>query len=274
MYLSRTVSPATPLLNSDIWTEIFARLGDRQVETGSLDDPKARQQQRELQQLKLVCKQFSDIFISQPGLIQGLHLHSKFPSSAVTSLLAWLRRSSGSVHVFTSSCDTSLMHTVLVGLMVSSPLLRIINISNTTSWSIQLAAAFTSLEKCALQCPACQPQYLDLTPLQGLPNLHHLYIQGESKQLHRLPSLTSLRCKDAEIMLTPNRSVDAEIMMTPSRSIGSTLQCLVLEDSSLQGIHAQALQACTALTELVLSAASLLDLARQPSTQKGPGKDS
>ncbi len=104
--MSRTVSPAAPLLNPDIWTEVFARLEDRQVETGSWDDAKARQQQRELHQLKLVCKQFSEIFTSQPELVQGLHLHNNLPGNAITSLLAWLRRSDGSVQVFTSSCGT------------------------------------------------------------------------------------------------------------------------------------------------------------------------
>ena len=243
------MSPAAPLLNPDVWSEVFARLEDRQVETGSWNDAKARQQQRELHQLKLVCKQFSDIFTSQPELVQGLHLHSKLPRNATTSLLAWLRRSNGSVQTFTSSCDTSLMHAVMAGLIASSPLLRVMDISNTTSWSIQLTAAFTSLEKCALQQNGAELRYLDLTPLQGLPKLQHLHLQGHFKQLHRLPSLTSLQCKDAEISATLNCN------------FGSMLQFLMLKDSSLQGVHANGLQACTALTELVLSAARLLDIA-------------
>ncbi len=246
--MSRTLSPAAPLLNPNVWTEVFARLEARQVETGSCDDANARQQQRELHQLKLVCKQFSAIFTSQPQLVQRLHLHSNFPANAITSLLAWQRRSNASVQVFTSSCDTSLMHTVMAGLIVSSPHLTVIDISVTTSWSIQLMAAFTSLERCALQHHGGEFQCLELTPLQGLPKLHQLYLQGKFRQLDRLPSLTSLQCKDAEIRLTPSGSYE------------SKLQCLILENSTLQGVHAQALQACTALTELVLSAATLLDL--------------
>ncbi len=107
-------------------------------------------------------------------------------------------------------------------------------------------AAFTNLEKCALQHNS---EELDLTPLQGLPKLQQLYLQGQFKQLHHLPSLTSLLCKDADITATSNCN------------FGSILQCLVLKNSLLQGIHAQGIQACTALTELVLSAASLLDIA-------------
>jgi len=105
------------------------------------------------------------------------------------------------------------------------------------------------LEKCALQHLGFEGNYLDLTPLQGLPKLYQLYLQGEFKQLHHLPSLTSLRC------------INADILVTPSPSFGSILQCLVLQNSTLQGVHAQILQACTALTELVLSTASLLDMA-------------
>ena len=248
--MSRTVSPAAPLLSPDIWTETFARLQDRHGETGLWDDAKARQQQRELHQLKVVCKQFSDIFTSQPELVQKIHLHSGFPSSAVTTLLAWLQRSSGSIQVFTSSCcDTSLTHTVVARPLASSPPLRIINISNASSWSIQLTAAFTGLEKCALQCHSTRFQDLDLTPLQGLPKLRHLYLQGFSfKQLHCLPSLTSLRCKNAFVM------------MKPRCSFKSNLQCLTLKRSFLRGVHARGLQACTALTELGLNAASLRGL--------------
>ncbi len=243
--MSRTVSPAAPLLNPDVLTEIFARLENRQFGTWSWNDAKLRQQQRELHQLKLVCKQFNDISTSQPELVQGLHLHSNFPRNATVSLLAWLRRSSGAVQTFTSSCDTSSMHAVMAGLIASSPL-RVLDISNTTSWSMQLAAAFTSLEKCALQQKSGEVQYLDLTPLQGLPKLQHLHLQGHFRQLHRLPSLTALEFKAAQ----------GEV-----GNLGTMLQFLVLKDSSLQGVHAHALQACTALTELVLSAARLLGTA-------------
>jgi len=243
--MSRTVSPAALLLNPELWTEIFARLEDRQFGTWIWNDEKARQQQRELHELKLVCKQFNDIFTSQPELVQGLHLHSNFPRNATITLLAWLRRSSGSVQTFTSSCDTSPMHAVMAGLIASSPL-RVMDISNTTSWSIQLAAAFTSLEKCALQQKSGEVQYLHLTPLQGLPKLQHLHLQGHFRQLHRLPSLTALEFKAAEVA---------------DCNFGTMLQFLVLKDSSLQGVHAHAIRACTALTELVLSAARLLDTA-------------
>ncbi len=123
------------------------------------------------------------------------------------------------------------------------------DISNTTCWSTQLTAAFTSLEKCALQQNSDEVQYLDLTPLQGLPKLQHLHLQGHFRQLHRLPSLTALQCSAAEISVPLNCN------------FGSMLQFLVLKDTSLQGVHAQVLQSCTALTELVLSAARLLDAA-------------
>ncbi len=116
----------------------------------------------------------------------------------------------------------TLMHAVMAGLIAASPLLRVIDISGTTSWSIQLMAAFTNLEKCALQHNS---EELDLTPLQGLPKLQQVYLQDQFKQLHHLPSLTSLRCKDADITATSNCN------------FGSILQCLVLKNSLLQGIH-------------------------------------
>ncbi len=103
--MSRTVSPAAPLLNPDVWTEIFVRLENRQFGTWSWNDAEVRQQQRELHQLKLVCKQFNDISTSQPELVQGLHLHSnsqQFPTQChrqFTGLAATEQRFSANVHI-------------------------------------------------------------------------------------------------------------------------------------------------------------------------------
>lgn len=134
-----------------------------------------KQHQAEVHQLKLVCKQFRNVYASHTGLVQRLYLSRDFSVASLPSLLAWLHQSKSSVHMFTSPCEGQLVYAVLAGLAASQPSMRMIGCVLDT-FSISLVASFTNLQKCAIW--QHEEEHLDLAPLRVLSRLTHLVLQG------------------------------------------------------------------------------------------------
>ena len=239
------IEEIVPSLTPELWAKVFALVEERPDTLGSWDDSidtLAWQNQQEVHQLKLVCKQFKKIYASHAGLIQRLYLCDGFAARLLPALLAWLQQNKNSVQTF-HSAEGRPVDAVLAGLVTSEQCLRIADVYNITAFSLSLLATFTSLEKCALWRESAER--LDLAPLGGLPRLQHLVLHGQFQELHHLAGLTRLEC----IM-----AVVADV-----QEFAPSLEDLTIEDSHLLDMHTQGFSSCTALTHLELSNVSLMD---------------
>lgn len=233
--MSRTKPRNGPSLTPELWAKVFAHLQELPKYASFGDDQVQKQHQAGIHQLKLVCKQFKNIYASHTGLVQRLYLCRDFSVTSLPSLLAWLQQGKSSVRMFSSPCEGQLVYAVLAGLAASQPSMRMIGCV-LDAFSISLVASFTNLRKCAIW--QLDEEHLDLAPLRVLPKLSYLILQGHFKHLHHLAALTRLNCIDADVLAVHE--------LTP------TLRHLEIEDSHLQDVHPQGFSACAALTQLVL----------------------
>lgn len=238
-------------LTPELWAQVFALVEER---SDTIEDMGgwtqtthrlARQEQAQVHQLKLVCKQFRDIYATHSGLIQRMLLYQSFPARLTPSLLAWLQQNRSSVQTFRSTDESSLVDAVLSALVSTEQCIRLANLCNVSACSISLITSFMNLEKCGLGSKVHDCQWLDLTPLGLLPKLTHLALRGLYSHLYHLTGLTRLDCFSAHI--------DKVNQMTPS------LQHLEVIGSYLNCMHYQGLSSCPALTHLVLSNCILMD---------------
>lgn len=138
------------------------------------------------------------------------------------------------------SCDCQ--DTVLAALVAArTPLLSLCIWAQSLSGTVlSLLPSFSSLTNCAFE--SANGDTLVLVPLQALPSLTVLYLQGPGlfTGLHLLPYLTSLTLQDTGVGQ----------MEDPSYSCMFTLQELDLSISNLYGLDSRGLVACTALKNL------------------------
>lgn len=226
-------------LTPELWVRVFALMEmtsetlDNVVEwTGRHRQTLAQQEQARVHQLKLVCTQFRDIYATHPGLIRQLFLRRSFPARLAPNLLAWLQQNGGSVQIFQSAEQGSLVEAVLAGLVLSEQCMRLANVCNPSACSISLIATFQRLEKCGLWSKS--DYCLDLAPLGSLPRLKHLLLHGQYYMLHHLTGLTRLDCNSADV-------IDVQ-------QISPSLQHLEIDGGSLTGMHRSGLSLCSGLT--------------------------
>ncbi len=186
------------LLTAELWTEVFAHVEAAQIRYRSWDDVEdGKENQRQLHQLRLVCKQFNGIFASQPFFLRRLSLPLAFPSSSLPSLLAWLQQNKNCLTVFEANCSSRMADVVLGALTSSTSQLKLIDLSDaSTACSLQLLGSFSSLEMCGL---SSADGVLNLTPLQALPKLKSLSLTGSFDGLASLTHLTYMECMVATI---------------------------------------------------------------------------
>ena len=157
---TRLASSLTP----ELWTKIFVHM--EELAENPYPFPHftfdQKQPQGEMHQLKLVCKQFRDIFASHPGLVQRLYIGEDFLATSLPSLLDWMQQSKGSVQTFQSTCERPLVDIVLTALLSSTSSMNIADVREVSSCSILMIARFTRLEKIKLDTCVC---HLDLAPL-------------------------------------------------------------------------------------------------------------
>ena len=238
--MNRTHQQNAPSLTPELWAKVFAHLEQRPDFIHFCIPAHEKRNQAKVHQLKLVCKQFRSIFESHTELVQRLYVDADFSFPLVPSLLAWLQQHKSSIRMLQSKCASPLLDIVMGGLL-SAPNIKLVDMSDVSACTTLLAGTFQKLEKCTLAHR--QVDHLDLAPLGGLLRLNHLGLHGRFKELHHLKGLTHLECNTSRVL-------DVHVF-------APALQYLAIEESDLEGIHAQGLQACTALTHLLLENACL-----------------
>ena len=189
-----------PSLMPELWAKIFVHLEESAKSSHPFpqDTLDPQQHQREMPQLKLVCKQFRDIFASNSGLVQRLYLSVDFPDTSLPNLLDWMQQSKSSLQTFQSTCKSPVVEIVLTALLSSKSSITFVNIRHDIStWSIPIIASFTTLEKCCLNHSS--DLHVHLAPLGVLKRLHSLTLQGQFMELHHLTVLTCLECIEASV---------------------------------------------------------------------------
>ncbi len=118
------------LLTSELWTEVFAHVETARIGYRSWYDIEDDQQnQRQLHQLRLVCKQFNEVFAAQPLFLKRLSLPLAFPKSSLPSLVAWLQQSKDCLQIFEANCVSPTVDVVLGALTSITSQLKFINVA-------------------------------------------------------------------------------------------------------------------------------------------------
>ena len=194
--------------------------------------------QRQLHRLRLVCKQFNEIFAAQPLFVRRLSLREAFPSSSLPSLLTWLQQNKSCLEVFEANCSSHMADVFLSALTSSTSQLKLIDIGHaSTACSVQLLGSFSSLEMCALSSAEGD---LHLTPSQALPKLRSLWLAGSFDGLASLRHLTHLRC------------YAATIDCSGSCNLMTALQHLDMKNTTLENSDDRGLSICQGLRKLTL----------------------
>lgn len=232
--------PDAPSLSSELWAKVFAHLEETPRNIRSWADKDERQHQAGVHQLKLVCKQFHEIYASHKGLVQALYLSGRVSASSRPRLLAWVQQNKRSVQTFRSQLGQQTIYAEVLEALVSlEPCLKRVGVHHISARSLSLLAAFTSLEECAFW--QHDEQHLDLAPLRLLPSLSYLVLQdGRLKGLSHLTALTRLDCTEAFLY------ADCWHQIAP------TLQHLYIEKGDVAEVLPAYFAPCTALTQLVL----------------------
>lgn len=135
-----------PSLTPELWSNVFAHVEELPENFGNHQQDQ-RRNQAEVHQLKLVCKQFRDIYASHSGLVQRLYLGFSSERS-LPSLIAWLQQNKSSIQTFQSEEEGNSLVDVVLSLLVSSETsMRMVNVFDVGVCSIPLIATFSSLEK-------------------------------------------------------------------------------------------------------------------------------
>jgi hypothetical protein len=178
-----------PALTPEIWAQIFALLEGEHTAFRSYTEIQSRQEVQQRLQLRMVCKQFNDVYAVH---MHRLNLPFSFPTLALPGFLAWLQQSRVSITVFEATCRTSVTDAILGAFVLSSAPLRAVDLSCVSSCSVELLSAFHCLKQCSLGGQELG-QFQDLSPLRNLPNLTDLLLCGNFFALNRLQHLTSLQ---------------------------------------------------------------------------------
>ena len=206
-----------PTLTPELWAKVFSHT--EELPEFNCCNSRPQENQARLHQLKLVCKQFRDVFASHPGLVQRLFLWPDFSVAALPGLLAWLQKSKSSISMFHSACRGPLEDVVMAAFL-SEPSIKWVDAWGVSACTISIVGTFKSLEKCSLRNK--QAEILGLAPLGALQSLSHLILSGNFKEIQHLAGLTRLQFSHARVLGV--------------QELAPTLQHLEIHDSTLGGI--------------------------------------
>lgn len=236
----------TVSLSPELWAHIFAFLDENHTPFESWKEPVLSSEglQRRLV-LRTVCKSFNAVHATH---LRRLTIREDISDMALPSLLAWTRRSNPSLTSLQIGCtDTSVVTAVLATLAYADTPLTMLeaDLSNVPkAFPLQLISAFRLLTGCSLMTRVRQ----DLTPLQHLPHLTDLFLQGAFCHLDKLAHLTQLCLYDCTNM-----------KCTADCKFVSVLEELSLVLTNLQGLHERGLSACCQLKRLTVEDSTLSD---------------
>ena len=233
-------------LSPELWGKVFAFLDEDHTPFESWKESVSSSeglQQRLM--LRTVCKSFNAVHATH---LQRLAIPENISDMGIPGLLAWVRRSNPSLTSLQLGCaETSVVTAVLATLACANTPLTMLEADLSDiprAFPLQLISAFRLLTGCSLMTRCRQ----DLTPLQQLPHLTDLLLQGAFCHLDKLAHLTQLRLYDCIDMKC---TTDCEFV--------SVLEELSLVLTNLQGLHEQGLSACCGLKRLTVDESILSD---------------
>ena len=96
--------PVAWSLPSELWAKVFACMEATPPNIKVWVDKDETQHQAEVHQLKLVCKQFKQIYASHTELVQTLYLGWRVLDADIppSTLLAWAQKNTSTVQTFRS----------------------------------------------------------------------------------------------------------------------------------------------------------------------------
>ena len=187
--------------------------------------------------LQLVCKKFRDTFVQYPSLSRTVVLPEQNVTTSLPCLLAWLRQDCRCIELLASYGGSSCLDMALATVAIPGSRLTCLLGCYVSPATVCLLPVFTHLRCCDLQ-QTCG-HYLDLQPLQGLPNLVKLRLRmGKYKNVQAAQHLTNLYL-----------AYTCAVCAQGSACVGLLRKLRVL-DSQLLGMHGQGICAFTALKHL------------------------
>jgi len=187
-----------------------------------------------------VSRRFGQTFRQHPRLHQSLLVCGPLPLQHLSNLLHGIHEHAGSIENVVFSKESSACQDAVLAALVAAKtqLLSVCLWAQSLSGTVlSLLPSFSSLTYCAFE--SATGDTLALMPLQALPSLTDLHLQGPGlfTGLHLLPYLTSLTLQDTVVGHVED----------PSYSCLSTLRELDLSISALCGLDSRGLVACKAL---------------------------
>ena len=188
--------------------------------------------QAEYARLRLVCSQYNEMHKLQKP--RSLSLFKKCEGESLCSLLLWLSRHKDSLQSLETTCGDASLDLIL-GAVASCPL-KLIDVGNVGDATLQSVTSCRLLTSCAITIDV---PILDILPLQGLPHLTNLLLQGgKFVNFQALVHLTSLYL------------LGARVESSSDSPCASRLSSLELHQASIAQFHHCGLSACQGLRSL------------------------
>ena len=217
-----------------VWVRIFQLIQDADFTKWMYSNNFAKRQ-ADLHGLRLVCREFNDVFKRNPDVTHLLHLSCNLSRKSLDGLLKWLRTNPPSIRALRADCSRHCLQQVLSELH-SIALMATVNITRCYAAQVLQLSKFTGLKYCKLVSISSGP--LDLKPLQSLTSLKGLSLKCGDFIVDQLPpNLTGLTL-----------TVSALTARQPCSCVTS-LRNLTMYDGAVLTLHPQGVAACSALTK-------------------------
>ena len=185
--------------------------------------------QAEYARLRLVCSQYNEMYKLQK--LRSLSLFKEIEGESVCSLLAWLNHHKDSLQSLETTCGGASLDLIL-GAVAPCPL-KLIDIGNVGHATLQSVTSCRLLTSCAITISV---PILDILPLQGLPHLTNLFLQGgKFVNFQALLHLTNLYL------------LGTRVESSSDSPCASKLSSLELHQGSVAQLHHCGLSACQGL---------------------------
>ena len=188
--------------------------------------------QAEYTRLRLVCSQYNEMYKLQK--LRSLSLFKECEGESLCSLLAWLNHHTDSLQSLETTCGGASLDLILRA--VAPCPLKLVDIGNVGHATLQSVTNCHLLTSCAITIDV---PILDILPLQELPHLTNLFLQGgKFVNFQALMHLTSLYL------------LGARVESSSDSPCASKLSSLELHQASVAQLHHCGLSACQGLKSL------------------------
>ena len=227
-----------------VWVRIFQLIQDADF-TDWMNLNTVAKRQAGLHGLRLVCKDFDNVFKRNSDVTGLLYLSRSLSSKSFNGLLKWLRINTPPIQGLRADCCRSDLHQVLSELH-SLALVATVSINRCNAAKVLQLSRLTGLEYCILVSGSSAQ--LDLNALQSLTSLKRLSLEHGDFGVDQLPpNLTGLT-------LTAGASLTAR----QSCCCVTSLRNLKMFDDTVLNLHPQGVSACSVLTKLECSDSSIM----------------